>query len=557
MVKQHRIRILLGVIATAVVIILTIILTTDHQDTARDSSFEQSSILEKSEVVGVTTPSGERIDTIYKQPKGKLETSPLAGAFEVIHPPVDITPVEKPQGTTVSFRVPSRVPLSAKDKNGHPQRSIYNAAIEVYEPTMGAWMPLDTRVDGDVLTATAPHFSIYQAVWLKMGEQKIGDITVTTTPEMGPGEMLWRTGLEYLKQFAFNAIGKFDDSKFDCKNVDDSYKVTLEKPSKTDEFNACVIKKDEGHSTILVKNGWAVPLRLTTNAGGVTADTRPGDIDLVTMVRNHMGKAFTGSAYASGLDVGSFTLDHEVAPDKFTVKAEYSWLSTALDVTLAMLTAFFPASHLVEKAGPLIDLGNCLTMAAQKSLMGTPGTDVPGKLMETAKSCMAPFIVDRFGLKGTLGSFASAFAKEAKILPELAQMGKIAAMKQLTGEDPTATSATVERVEEFDELQGAWIYRCAGSDDVFSVKGNKVDWMVKSFTGDSGSVEATTFAKGTLHQRDGKPVLILDETDIDGLTPGMAATVEYSNGVNGPSFTLKFSNSEYFYVKNEEGPSFC
>lgn len=550
-----RLKAVVGIIAVAIAIALTAILATDN---GVSPMFEgKKGVLEKNETIGVSAPDGERIAATFKKPSGKLEKSPLQNLFDVIGQPVDITPEHQTAGTSVSFRVPKHVPLDAKGKDGRLQRSIYNAAIQVYEPAIGGWATLDTRVEGDVLTATAPHFSVYQAVWLKMGEQKVGEIKVTTTPKMSPGEMLWRTGYEYLKQFAFNAIGKFDESKFDCKNVNEDYEVTLEKPNKKDEFDVCVTKKDEGHSTILIKNGWAVPLRVTTSVGGVTPETRPGDIDLVTMVRNHMGKAFTGGAYASGLDVGSFTLDHEVAPEKFTVKAEYSWLSTALDVTLAMLTAFFPASRMVEQAGPLIDMGNCLAVAAQKNLMGTPGTDVPAKLMETAKSCMAPFLIDRLGLKGTLGSFASAFAKEAKILPELAQMGKIAAMKQLTGEDPTATSATIEEAAEFEELQGLWTYECGGSYDLFGVNGRDVSWTITSYTGDSGSVETKTYAKGVLSAQGNKTLMTVEETNITGLKAGMVADVAVLQGPGAPSVDIKFSQSNRFGYTRRGGPSYC
>jgi hypothetical protein len=134
------------------------------------------------------------------------------------------------------------------------------------------------------------------------------------------------------------------------------------------------------------------------------------------MIRNKVGGVMTNGAYASGLDVGSFSVNHDSAPDKFTVKAETSWAGTALDVTLAMLTAIFPSSKLAGKVGELADMGNCLVTASQK-LATTPGNDVPAKLMEIAKSCMVTFIVDELNL----GSMLGAIAKEAKIIPELLQ----------------------------------------------------------------------------------------------------------------------------------------
>ncbi len=549
--KRHQLRILLGAIAVTVAVALIAILTGDRGESQVKNGAGET--WNKRGTVGITSSDGRQIDATFTKPTQELATSPLSSALEVIGEPVDIVPRQRTKGMSIVFKVPDRVPLETKDTNGNPQRSIYNAAIEVYEPSMGAWVPLDTRVEGNTLVATAPHFSIFQAVWLKMGKQQIGDITVTTTPAMGPGEMLWRTGLEYLRQFALNAVGRFDESKFDCSKQNEDYSVTLERPNKTDDFNLCVVRKDDASSTVVIKNGWAVPIHLTTDAAqGVTPDARPADIDMVTLIRNKIGGGITKGAYASGLDVGSFSLDHESAPAEFTVKAETSWAGTALDVTLAMLSAIFPTSKLASKAGALADMGNCLAIASQK-LATTPGTDVPAKLMEIAKSCMVTFIVDELNL----GSMLGAIAKESKIVAELYQLGKIATMKLVTGKDPVETSATVEKAGDFEELQGLWTYECGGSYDLFDVKGREVDWTITAYTGDSGSVETKTYTKGTLFHRGDKTVMIVDETNMTGLKVGMAADLAVLQGRGAPSVDVMFSSSNRYGYIRRGGPSYC
>lgn len=550
--KKYRIRLLLGAVAGAIALALMFILSANEGQTPAPASTQNNEVWSKEKTAGIRSTNGN-VAATFGRPTGKLLTSPLDSALEVIGEPVDITPTTQAKELSVVFSVPDRVPLKPKDANGEPQRSAYNAAIEVYEPSMGVWVPLDTRVEGKTLVAVAPHFSIFRAVWLRMGEQQVGEIKVTTTPAMTPSEMLWRTGLEYLKQFTFNAIGKFDESKFNCSNLNEDYGVTLEKPGLTADFNVCVTQKDDKNSTVLVKNGWAVPIHLTTDAkSGVTPDVRPTDIDLVTMIRNKVGGVMTNGAYASGLDVGSFSVNHESAPAKFTVKAETSWAGTALDVTLAMLTAIFPSSKLAGKVGELADLGNCLVTAGQK-LATTPGTDVPAKLMEIAKSCMVTFIVDEL----KLGSMLGAIAKEAKIIPELLQLGKIASLKLVTGKDPVETTATIERTSGFEEIQGLWTYECGGSYDLFDVDGRDVSWTITSYTGDSGRVETKTYTKGTLYRKGDKTVMLVDETNMSGLEIGMSADLAVLQGRGAPSIDVMFSQDNRFGYTRRGGPSYC
>jgi hypothetical protein len=237
-VKKYRSRLLLGVIAGVVAIALMLILAANESTTPTPASTHKSETWNGENTVGIRSKGGH-VAATFGRPADKLLTSPLDSALEVIGEPVDIIPARQTKGLSVIFTVPNRVPLEAKDGNGRLQRSAHNAAIEIYEPSMGAWVPLDTRVEGKILVADAPHFSIFRAVWLKMGEQQVGEIKVTTTPAMTPSEMLWRTGLEYLKQFAFNATGKFDESKFNCSNLNEDYGVTLEKPGRTAGHRPC------------------------------------------------------------------------------------------------------------------------------------------------------------------------------------------------------------------------------------------------------------------------------------------------------------------------------
>lgn len=176
----------------------------------------------------------------FKKPDTTPKEAPIMTALEVIVPAVDIVPDHplnvataaeqeaaayaegsKPASKVrVKFKVPGNVPLSATGKDGKPRRSIYNAGIEVFNTHLQTWIPLETAVEGDTLVADAPHFSEFRAVWERTGEVVINaGKSIKTTLNAAtahPIDLIGHTIGEYLRSFANNYAGIFDDRKMEA-----------------------------------------------------------------------------------------------------------------------------------------------------------------------------------------------------------------------------------------------------------------------------------------------------------------------------------------------------
>ncbi len=170
----------------------------------------------------------------FKDPATEVPQAPIDSLVDIIGEPVDIVPEGPLAKASITFYVDaSEVPLSRTDSAGRPQRSIYNAGIQIFNTKLG-WVPLETRVEGDKLTAKAPHFSLYRAVWVKTGEQQVQvdgqAITYSLAPNVVPTDLFMQTGAEFIKQMKNNATGRFDDGKFKCEPAHPEYTVTLIRP---------------------------------------------------------------------------------------------------------------------------------------------------------------------------------------------------------------------------------------------------------------------------------------------------------------------------------------
>lgn len=529
---------LAGVAVLAALALLTVIIRPYVSNDEASHAIGQNGgqVWSDSKSVGVQAPAGA-VNTAtrfsFKKANTPQPPAPIDAALEPISPAIDITPDHQVPANTadVMFKVPSRVPLNAQNAQGVRQRSIYNAAIEVYNQQLGIWVPLKTTVSGNLLIAAAPHFSLYRAVWEKVSAVTLNlgnnqSVQLALNAFSNPINLLVDTWHALGKTLYRNLFGIFDPEKFECEPKDEDHEIEGVNQGTTDKFDACV-KKESSETTLVMKNGWSVPLRFWTDASPTQVHPRliTGEADIASIVKNLYG-AYTGTVYASGLSVAGFDITDK-APDKFQVNGRLTLAGTVTDLTLSLLTVIFPAetgnpgfrslltkamdrtigeyrlgtgrinparavAHLKEiavgkspttaaQAAAAMDSVNCLANVGQ-SLQSLK--NVPGAIADGLRQCFAKELLEKVGLKELKSSVQElllALVKETKSLPALAQLFGIS-VASLVHQDPTKVSFTVQKVEDDSWLQGLWSYSCAGADDSIVVKGHTGVWRLKDYT---------------------------------------------------------------------------
>lgn len=481
--------------------------------------------------------------------------APADGLLDVIGGPVNIVPdhVIPADKADVMFKVPAYVPtgIACSDNDPHAPRSICNAGIEVYNPVLQGWVPLETRIEhGDTLVAVAPHFSEYRAVWTRLGEFTVNigsTLKYTLTSLVTPDGLVAQTWLAYAKQLFENLTGHFDPEKMKPCEQHSAGDFTASFTKANPKVAACVIGQGS-ELKVLMQNGWVFPVGFTTDAKEGVEPVRYTESELTAMLRNQLaGLVAKGkTVFASGLDTAAFSIKDK-APTSFTVTSHLSWTGVAADLVAATFELFFPPGRVVEQIGKLIDTANCVTTGYQK-IPGMALGDVPGQLAEILKGCMLRGVLQALRVNELVG----ALLKEAKILPELYQVGQSIAHFARTGEDIATSTFVVSR--PLEALKGQWTYECGGSGDVIDFVADGSDsWLQVEYGPDNSATRYETFFHTEL--KDGKPWLIVDKTTLPGVKAKQRFVIRLVPAHDGFADSISIGENWIFY--RPTGRSYC
>ena len=428
---------------------------------------------------GVTRPT----TVAFRKPSEVPPESPLTELVDVVVPAVNIVADSQISEADVIFVLdPAVVPAAPPSGTVTNQRTIANAGIEVFNDVIGVWIPIPTTVeDGNRLAARAPHFSLFRAVWNKLGEVavKVGRVVkVVLTTAMKPIDLLRQTGLALARTTFDSLLGRFDNSKYDCTKRNRTYSVTVTDDTKQGKLDACVVQSAPDRNQLLIKNALAVPFRFSSSTPGLVPDIATGEMDLLSVARSLTG-TLTGDAYASGLDVAAFNLASD-APKRFTVKGELAWESMAVEFTVGVFMALLPASKVAvteyrtvvmkvqerlavevtrtatrlsytriteiteivvreQRVAPtlagqvqnLMSLVECAVTVGQK-LVVNDWHNLPGQLADIARRCLIGTLKAVGEAKDAI-ELLKGIASEARLLPALGQLAAIDILNLVTG----------------------------------------------------------------------------------------------------------------------------
>lgn len=500
---------------------------------------------------------GREVEVVFK-PGGRHPRVPADSLVEQIGAAVDVTPdvdlsTARPQ---ILFALPDSVPTDA-DCAAPPagRRTVCETGIQVFNTELRGWVPLESHVEnGNVLVADAPHFSEYRAVWTRLGDLTVdvaGGVGVFLRAGTSPLDLLGHTAAAYVGQLLGAVSGRFDDAKMSgCKDSPHPRLVaTFTRPN--ERISACVVT-EKGTTKLRVGNGWALPVAFTADTGTGLAAAQWADAELTTAVRARLAAAAKGgnTAIASGLDVAAFDLRPDELPGTVTVRGAVSWTAVAADLVLATFQLFFPPARLADRIGPIIDGGNCVVGALNR-LKGTAAAEVPGAIAETLKGCLLPKILRKY----RVDELAATILKEAKLLPQLVQVGQAAAHWARTGNGIADTEFTLS--DPYGLLEGRWIYQCGGSDDAidFLFQGDD-SWVITELAADNSVVsrQETFFDTAFV---DGRPVLTVRRTTIPGVKAGDRFTVVFAEPIDGRPMRIEIGDRWSYHRDDKRIPSYC
>ncbi|GAA0909013.1 hypothetical protein [Virgisporangium aurantiacum] len=455
--------------------------------------------------VGVRVPPGgvsEPTRVRFRKPATDPPESPMSALFDVLVPAVDIVPTHPIATADVVFKLdPAVVPSVATGPDGKPQRNVAGAGVQVFNETLGTWVTIPSSVqNGTELVAHAPHFSIFRAIWTKVGELVVDAgraVKVVIDTTVKAVDVLWRTGLSLITTFLNGLAGRIDESKYRCDPVNDEYSVRVTDDTRQGQLRACVVKQDNGVDKLLIRNGLAVPMRFSASGvAGVTPNLVTGDLDLVSVARNLIG-LMTNDVAASGLDVAGFDVVG-APPRQFTVKGELSWESAVVDLTMALITVLLPAGKAVtvEYRAVLIKVQERLALevgkgavrlsyqrivetvelVARVEMKASPTVvnramavvqavdcalnigrklivhdwhDLPGQFVDAARTCLIDAVVTKYkvGEGGDIVELLKNIAQEGKQLPAIGQLAAIGVLNYFTGTNVARVAFDVSKAD--------------------------------------------------------------------------------------------------------------
>jgi hypothetical protein len=177
--------------------------------------------------------------------------------------------------------------------------------------------------------------------------------------------------------------------------------------------------------------------------------------------------------------------------------------------------------------------------------------DVPGTLAELLKNCALRGLLAGLGV----GELAGALLKEAKLLPAMFQVGQAISFRARTGQSLGYSSFTVS--SPLKALKGAWVYQCGGSDRAidFLFQGDD-SWKVDELGPDNRvTAHYETFFATELDA--GRPVMVIERTNLPGVKQGDRLAVTLQPGHDGFSDSIVIGNNPEWWYYRSSGRSYC
>lgn len=339
-----------------------------------------------------------------------------------------------PEKVQITLRYdPTLIPQGLSDRQ---------VGMMVFDETLQSWVPLmDAKVDpvSHTVTAIAPHFSWFSTVVLdplKSAVDVAGKVVQTVIDI--------RTSVDdWFKDLSLHVVGEFVKDLFgipddlSCKTpVSD---VTVKTVSQLDLLKACTQKGDGKDVTVILRNGFAFPMRTEKLPAGIAVRAsdvwRNGD-DLANLVRNWYWSSHN-QVVLNGSVNGSVTATADLKSSA-TVKMTMDDMAIPFDMAMALLVAIAPEASVaksavkssvesVAKGGAAIanagkalgwmqaaqGVADCLINAAHVDASKVFTKDGIGEQANAVYGCLGT-AMDKLHLKGALDDLIG----EVKIFPE-------------------------------------------------------------------------------------------------------------------------------------------
>jgi hypothetical protein len=212
----------------------------------------------------VTLPPGQQEAVHVTAVAGHISQSNdiMWGSDTQIGPVYDFVAGKEPSSAVVSFKVdPSRLPAAV----GVPNASPVGLSIQVFEPAVGSWIPLQSTYNAKshTVTATSPHLSWFSLHWFA--------VAVSAACAAGVPDACGAIAIaDSAKALLANALKDFWDAwspaqvSDDCaKEADKAWKVE----SSVRQLSGCVIDSPGSSPVIQVENPLLLPMVIRPPAG--------------------------------------------------------------------------------------------------------------------------------------------------------------------------------------------------------------------------------------------------------------------------------------------------